>query len=158
MNSPVGVLHLVSSGEALAAVVFENGWKRFLANEGWDVQDGTDNVIRTTERQLNEYFGGQRKEFDIPLLFSGTEFQNQAWRALTEIPFGKTFSYSEQAMKLKNPAAVRAVGAANGKNKICIVVPCHRVIGKDGSLTGFAGGTEVKKILLNLESSQRSLF
>ncbi len=102
-------------------------------------------------RQLDEYFRGERTEFDLDVRLAGTEFQQKAWRALQKIPFGKTRSYQEQAAKAGNPAAVRAVGAANGRNRIPIVVPCHRVIGKDGSLTGFGGGVAAKEWLLGHE-------
>jgi len=151
INSPVGPLHLVSTGSELAAVVFDSAWTEFVQNEKWEVADGTDHIIQKSESQLAEYFSGKRMQFDIPLHLSGTEFQKAAWKSLLNIPFGQTFSYSEQANKLNNPHAVRAIGAANGKNKICIIIPCHRVIGKNGSLTGFSGGIEIKKQLLKLE-------
>lgn len=151
INSPVGALHLVSTGTELAALVFDSSWLNFIQNENWEVADGTDDVIQKSEFQLAEYFSGKRTQFDIPLHFSGTEFQKAAWKSLLSIPFGQTFSYSEQAKNLNSPQAVRAIGAANGKNKICIIVPCHRVIGKNGSLTGFSGGIEIKKQLLKLE-------
>lgn len=106
-------------------------------------------------RQLEEYFAGARTQFDLKLGVAGTEFQQQAWRALQKIPFGKTKSYQEQAQKIGKPRAVRAIGAANGRNPIPIVVPCHRVIGKDGSLTGFGGGIDRKRWLL--EHEQRVL-
>lgn len=151
INTPVGPLHLVSTGTELAAVVFESSWSSFIKKEKWQIEDGTDAVINNTENQLAEYFTGRRSQFDIPLYFSGTAFQKAAWKSLLSIPFGETFSYSEQARNLNKPAAARAIGAANGKNKICIIVPCHRVIGKNGALTGFSGGVEVKKQLLRLE-------
>lgn len=152
INSQVGPLHVVSTGVKLAAIVFDNAWTDFLEREGWELSAGTDEIIQQTETQLEEYFSGERKQFDIPLHFSGSEFQLQTWQSLLKIPFGKTFSYGEQAKTLNRPDAVRAVGTANGKNKICIIVPCHRVIGKNGSLTGFSGGIEIKKQLLRLES------
>lgn len=157
IKSPVGALYLVSTGRALAAVVFESGWPAFLENQKWELSPGSDPVIKKTEAQLLEYFAGKRTEFDIPLYFSGTDFQNLAWKSLMTIPYGETASYSDQAKRLKKPEAVRAVGAANGKNKICIIVPCHRVIGKNGSLTGFSGGIEIKKQLLKLESALSAL-
>jgi len=153
IKSPVGDLHIVSTGTALAALVFDNGWGSFLACERWEISEGEDAVTAKTEAQLNEYFAGRRKDFDIPLHLTGTDFQNLAWNGLLKIPFGKTVSYSEQSKALNKPDSVRAVGTANGKNKICIVVPCHRVIGKNGSLTGFSGGLEIKKQLLKLEGS-----
>ena len=102
--------------------------------------------------QLNEYFGGQRKHFELPIAAAGTAFQQQVWQALTTIPFGKTWSYQDLANAIHNPRAVRAVGLANGKNPLSIIVPCHRVIGKNGSLTGYAGGVAVKAWLLEHES------
>ena len=152
ISSPVGLLHLVSNGSALTAVVFDSGWKNFVNAEHLAVTDKSDEVIQETEKQLREYFAGKRTTFDIPLHFNGTEFQQQAWQELRNIPYGRTLSYSDQATNIKKPSAVRAVGAANGKNKICIIIPCHRVIGKNGSLTGFAGGMEAKKFLLQFET------
>ena len=105
--------------------------------------------------QLQEYFAGKRTEFDLPLSFSGTEFQQQTWRALLTIPYGETRSYSEQAHLIGNPRAVRAVGRTNGLNPIGIVVPCHRVIGKSGELTGYAGGLDKKRFLLDLERKNK---
>lgn len=104
-----------------------------------------------TEQQLNEYFSGTRKTFTIPLHPIGTEFQKQVWTALTSIPYGETRTYAQLASQIGNPKAVRAVGAANGKNPLSIIVPCHRVIGSSGNLTGFAGGLDAKATLLSLE-------
>ena len=109
-------------------------------------------VLIETERQLTEYFSGARTDFDLPLEPHGSEFQKKVWRALTEIPFGKTSSYLDLAKAVASAKAVRAVGAANGKNPLSIIVPCHRVIGANGSLTGFAGGVEAKAKLLGLEA------
>ncbi len=156
VSSPVGALHILSnnSNEKITALIFDNGWKDYsqqLKKAKIKLTEKKDEVIRKTEKQLKEYFAGKRKDFDVALEFSGTEFQTQAWKSLQQIPFGKTISYGEQARKMKNPKAVRAVGGANGRNKICIIVPCHRVIGKDGSLTGFGGGLKIKEQLLNFE-------
>ncbi len=151
-TSPIGNLHLVSNSSALTAIIFDNCWKSFVKSENILLIEKKDNILKETEKQLGEYFTGKRKIFDIPLEFSGTDFQNQAWKSLLTIPFGKTVSYAEQAQEIKNPKAVRAIGSANGKNKICIVVPCHRVIGKNGSLTGFTAGLYMKKKLLELEN------
>ena len=107
--------------------------------------------------QLREYFAGERTTFDLPLALDGTPFQQEAWRALADIPYGETVSYGEQARRIGKPEAIRAIGAANGRNPIAIVLPCHRVIGADGSLTGFGGGLETKRRLLDLEQSP-SLF
>lgn len=121
---------------------------RFVETEG--------DVIAETARQLDEYFAGERRKFDIPLLLSGTTFQIAVWKALLQIPYGTTVSYSELARNIDMPNAVRAVANANGANAISIFVPCHRVIGNDGSLTGYAGGLNVKKYLLALEKTYLS--
>ena len=105
--------------------------------------------------QLNEYFAGTRKSFDLPLKFDGTEFQNRVWRELQNIPYGKTISYKELAEKTGNIKACRAVGMANNKNPLPIIIPCHRVVGSNGKLTGYAGGLEVKKFLLELEQEYK---
>jgi methylated-DNA-[protein]-cysteine S-methyltransferase len=111
-----------------------------------------------TIRQLRAYFGGELREFDLPLAPEGTEFQLRVWKSLRDIPYGETMSYGQLATRLGNPKASRAVGLANGSNPIPIIIPCHRVIGSDGSLVGYGGGLENKKILLALESRQRSLI
>lgn len=150
MPSPVGVLSLVSQHAQLVAVLWEND--RPLRVRLGDMQQATrEPVLLETEQQLNEYFQGNRQQFDLPLYMQGTVFQQQVWHALQSIPFGETRSYGEIARQIGNPAAVRAVGAANGRNPLSIVVPCHRVIGRQGQLTGFAGGLDAKKYLLALE-------
>lgn len=151
MASPVGRLTLVASDAGLAAVLWENDDpKRVpLAITG---EDARHPVLREAERQLQEYFAGTRTSFDLPLDFHGTDFQKRVWAALLAIPFGQTRSYGEIASALGNPGASRAVGAANGRNPISIVAPCHRVIGASGKLTGFAGGLEAKAHLLALEA------
>lgn len=151
IKSPLGGLFAVSNSKQLTALVFESGWKDFIAAEKIELLKMKDSVLKETEKQLHEYFTGHRTEFDLPLEFIGTDFQKHVWRSLLSIPFGTTISYSEQAKRIKKPEAVRAVGGANGKNKICIIVPCHRVVGKNGSLTGFAGGIQAKEKLLRLE-------
>ncbi|MBL4831092.1 MAG: methylated-DNA--[protein]-cysteine S-methyltransferase [Aliivibrio sp.] len=110
-------------------------------------------ILKLAVSQLREYFSGERREFSIPLAASGTEFQNKVWYALTTIPYGKTWCYKDLAIAVGNPKASQAVGGANGKNPISIIVPCHRVIGKNGSLTGYAGGIEIKEALLKLEGA-----
>jgi methylated-DNA-[protein]-cysteine S-methyltransferase len=115
-------------------------------------EDESHPVLLEAEKQLNEYFSGKRKAFDLKLDFAGTEFQKKVWQALLEIPFGETRSYGQIARQLGSPNAVRAVGAANGKNPLSIVAPCHRVIGSNGDLTGFAGGLHTKQFLLGMES------
>jgi len=112
---------------------------------------GSSQIVEATVAQLNEYFAGKRRAFDIPLAPSGTEFQRRVWQELLQIPYGESITYREQAERLGQPKAVRAVGAANGKNPIGIIIPCHRVIGSSGRLTGFAGGVELKAQLLTLE-------
>ncbi|MGE9550776.1 methylated-DNA--[protein]-cysteine S-methyltransferase [Erwinia amylovora] len=157
LPSPVGELKLVASDRGLAAILWENeDPKRVrLLNPQQDPQHP---VLLETEKQLNEYFAGKRQRFSLTLDFKGTEFQKKVWQALVAIPFGETRSYSEIAREIGHPTAVRAVGAANGRNPISIIAPCHRVIGANGKLTGFAGGLEVKAFLLNIEASQPAEF
>jgi methylated-DNA-[protein]-cysteine S-methyltransferase len=122
------------------------------------VEEPEHKVLVKTEKQLTEYFAGERREFDLPLDMRGTPFQKEVWDALLGIPFGETKSYGDLAKQLGNPGAGRAVGAANGRNPISIVVPCHRVIGSSGKLTGFAGGLDVKARLLEMEREAKALF
>ena len=153
MKSPVGALKLVGSDRGLAAVLWENDAPgRVRLNIA--AEDRTHPVLIEAERQLNEYFAGKRKRFSVKLDFAGTEFQTKVWRALLAIPFGETRSYGDVAKALGKPRAVRAVGAANGRNPISIIAPCHRVIGATGALTGFAGGLKTKAYLLELEGGQ----
>lgn len=152
MASPVGQLKLVANNTALVAVLWENeNPKRVRLAELVEQQDHP--ILLQTQQQLMQYFAGTRQEFDLPLDFEGTNFQKQVWQALLNIPFGETRSYKDIAEQLGNPKAVRAVGAANGKNPISIIAPCHRVIGSSGKLVGFAGGLENKDVLLKLESN-----
>jgi methylated-DNA-[protein]-cysteine S-methyltransferase len=144
-DSPVGPLILVSDGVRLVGLRF-NGWTPPSTTER-----RSDEVLSRTARQLDAYFAGQRRNFDVPLRLDGTSFQLRVWSGLRDIPFGETRSYGQLAASLGDPSATRAVGAANGCNPIAIVVPCHRVIGADGSLTGFGGGIERKRFLLRLE-------
>jgi methylated-DNA-[protein]-cysteine S-methyltransferase len=151
MSSPVGKLKLVASAKALVAVL----WDREAANRvklGPMNLDPRHPILVETERQLMEYFAGQRTTFDLPLEPDGTAFQKKVWRALREIPFGRTKSYLDLAKTVGSARASRAVGAANGKNPLSIIVPCHRLVGTDGALTGFSGGLERKAALLALES------
>jgi len=157
MDSPVGKLKIVASEKGLVAILWEND-KPTRVRLGELVEEPKQKVLVETERQLNEYFAGKRKAFDLPLDMRGTQFQKDVWEALLAIPFGETRSYGELAKKLGSPAASRAVGAANGRNPISIVVPCHRVIGASGKLTGFAGGLETKARLLELENGEKKLF
>jgi len=152
MQSPVGRLTLVASDSGLAAILWENdNPRRVPVNLVAEVPDHP--VLIETEKQLREYFAGQRQVFSVPLDFGGTEFQNQVWQALLSIPFGETRTYTEIARQIGKPAAVRAVGAANGRNPISIIAPCHRVLGSTGNLTGFAGGLRAKAHLLALEGA-----
>lgn len=150
VDSPVGKLTLVASDAGLAAILWENDRPRRVR---LDIagEDPTHPVIVEAERQLYQYFAGRRKAFTLTLDVAGTPFQRKVWAALLTIPFGETRSYQQIARQIGHPAAVRAVGAANGRNPVSIVAPCHRVIGSTGKLTGFAGGLENKARLLALE-------
>jgi methylated-DNA-[protein]-cysteine S-methyltransferase len=150
MTSPVGELKLVASDKGLAAILWENDNPRRV-RLGPVLEDRNHPVLLEAECQLKDYFAGKLNEFSLPLDFKGTEFQKKVWSALLTIPFGETRSYRQIAEQVGSPKAVRAVGAANGKNPISIVAPCHRVIGSTGALTGFAGGLEAKACLLALE-------
>ncbi|CRM13748.1 methylated-DNA--[protein]-cysteine S-methyltransferase [Pseudomonas fluorescens] len=150
MPSPVGQLTLVARNGKLGAVLWETEREnRVRLGELHEANDSP--VLLETERQLAEYFAGTRNRFELELDFDGTDFQKQVWQALLTIPFGQTRSYSQIARQIGNPNAVRAVGAANGRNPISIIAPCHRVVGASGALTGFAGGLEAKRYLLTLE-------
>ncbi|KQY13291.1 methylated-DNA--[protein]-cysteine S-methyltransferase [Rhizobium sp. Root482] len=148
--SPVGALKLVASSRGLTAILWERDDPKRV-RLGVLVGDPDHPVLLETERQLAEYFAGVRTAFDIELDMTGTEFQKRVWAALLTIPFGATRSYAEIARQIGRPKASRAVGAANGRNPISILAPCHRAIGSDGKLHGFAGGLEVKQYLLDLE-------
>ncbi|MES2961292.1 MAG: methylated-DNA--[protein]-cysteine S-methyltransferase [Pseudomonadota bacterium] len=149
-KTPVGNLKLIVSNQGLAAILWENDDPkrvRFAKLE----ENKTHPILLKCEKQLQEYFAGKRQSFAIDLDFTGTDFQKKVWQALLTIPFGETRSYGQIATQIGNPKASRPVGAANGKNPISIITPCHRVIGSSGKLTGFAGGLEVKAFLLELE-------
>ena len=150
MPSPVGILKLVATENALVAVLWENeNPKRVRLAEL--IEQVNHPILLETQKQLREYFAGTRQQFDLPLDFEGTVFQKKVWQALLSIPFGETRSYRDIAEQVGNIKAVRAVGAANGKNLISIIAPCHRVVGVNGKLVGFAGGLNNKEILLGLE-------
>ncbi|WP_374524108.1 methylated-DNA--[protein]-cysteine S-methyltransferase [Sphingopyxis sp.] len=148
--SPVGELTLVADAKGLAAILWEKD-RPGRVRLGPLTEEPEHPVLVETERQLGEYFAGKRRAFEVPLSFSGSDFQKQVWGALLTIPFGETRSYGEIAQQVGRPTASRAVGAANGRNPISIIAPCHRVVGSTGKLTGFAGGLEAKKYLLELE-------
>lgn len=147
VDSPIGPLLLVSDGVSLTGVTMDPNERPPAGLAEWR-EDASAGPLPEAVRQLNEYFAGSRRDFDLPLRFVGTAFQQSVWRALLDIPYGKTVSYGEQATRIGNPKASRAVGLANGRNPLPIVVPCHRVIGADGSLTGFGGGLPRKRWLL----------
>ncbi len=152
MASPVGTLRLAATDEGLAAILWENDRpSRVRLNVIGEANDHP--ILVAAERQLTEYFAGRRTQFSVKLDASGTVFQRTVWDALLTIPFGETRSYADIARHIGNPRAVRAVGTASGKNPLSIVVPCHRVVGSSGALTGFAGGLEVKAWLLALETA-----
>ena len=150
VDSPIGKLTLVATDDGLAAILWENDRPRRVPLN-IDGEDSAHPVLVEAERQLKEYFAGTRKAFAVKLDVSGTPFQRKVWNALLTIPFGETRSYAEIAAQIGNPSAVRAVGAANGRNPVSIITPCHRVIGTSGHLTGFAAGLEIKARLLALE-------
>ena len=149
MNTPICTLAIASESGYITDVVFGNNIENAII--------GTAEILSTAVSQLSEYFEGKRKNFDLPLKFYGTEFQNRVWRELQNIPYGKTISYKELAEKTGNIKACRAVGMANNKNPIPIIIPCHRVVGSNGKLTGYAGGLDVKKFLLDLEQTQEQI-
>jgi methylated-DNA-[protein]-cysteine S-methyltransferase len=150
-DSPIGRLLLSGDTTGLQQVLMDIDDKPWRIDEHWrSATDELDEVCR----QLDEYFAGRRQRFELPLAPQGTVFQQAVWQALQSIPYGQTSSYSALAAKIARPKAVRAVGAANGANPIAIIIPCHRVIGRDGSLTGYAGGLPRKALLLRLEGAQ----
>jgi methylated-DNA-[protein]-cysteine S-methyltransferase len=149
LETRIGAIYLTASDKGLRGLY----WKRQSAPmvEGLDGNGAAQKVLRRAARQIGEYLEGKRKAFDLELDFAGTPFQEAVWKALREIPFGETWSYKQLAARIKNPGAVRAVGSANGKNPICIIIPCHRVIASDGTIGGYAGGVPIKAKLLDLE-------
>jgi methylated-DNA-[protein]-cysteine S-methyltransferase len=154
-ESPVGKLKLVAGDKGLSAVLWENDDPKRV-RLGAMIEDAKNPILLETERQLTAYFSGELKAFTVPLDFKGTEFQKRVWKALLAIPFGETRTYAEIAREIGSPTASRAVGAANGRNPISIIAPCHRVVGSTGALTGFAGGLATKSHLLELESSRNA--
>jgi methylated-DNA-[protein]-cysteine S-methyltransferase len=150
MDSPIGELLLLGDGEALHGLYMQEGRKPIGIAPSWELSPAA--FARVSE-QLTEYFAGQRTSFDVPLVMDGAPFKRRVWRALQDIPYAETISYGELARRIGQPSAARAVGLANGCNPISVIVPCHRVIGANGSLTGYGGGLERKRLLLDLEAS-----
>lgn len=146
IKSPIGWLEIICSKDALLSV-------KFTLQKGKELKNS---LVEEVIQQLEEYFRGERTKFDIKLELSGSEFRKKAWNALLQIPFGETISYKEQAAKIGNPNAARAIGGANNKNPIAIIVPCHRVIGKNGDMTGYNSGIEKKIFLLNHEQKVKN--
>lgn len=158
LDSPVGTLTLAANEEGLHAIEFPRN-RHPADREGWT--PGDHRVLYLAARQLDAYFAAKRRDFDLPLAPRGTDFQRTVWMALAGIGYGETISYAQLAQRVGKPTAMRAVGAANGRNPLPIVLPCHRVIGADGALTGFGGGLPTKQFLLELEGAQprsRDLF
>ncbi|MEV6911421.1 methylated-DNA--[protein]-cysteine S-methyltransferase [Amycolatopsis sp. NPDC051071] len=157
IDSPYGTLTLVADGERLCGLYMVQQRHR-PGEQTFGHPDPGAAIFVETEKQLKEYFAGQRKDFDLPLSFGGTEFQRMVWEGLCEIPYGETVSYGRLADRLGRPTASRAVGLANGKNPMGIIVPCHRVVGSNGDLTGYGGGIERKRQLLDFEREGATLF
>lgn len=155
MESPVGPLLLVADDAGLREILFVNGRHHAKPDPDWSEDEAP---VKETMRQLRAYFAGKLEQFDLPLAPQGTPFQLDVWRRLCEIPYGETISYGELARRIGNPNASRAVGLANGSNPIPIVIPCHRVIGSNGKLTGYGGGLPIKEKLLALERKQLTLL
>lgn len=144
-QTPIGVISVEADENALLSVIFGDSARELTGNS----------ITALAKEEISEYFRGNLKKFTVPYKLVGTDFQKKVWRALTEIPYGETVSYEEIAVQIGNPKACRAVGMANNKNRLPIIVPCHRVIGKSGNLTGYAGGVEIKRFLLNIEKENR---
>ena len=156
-ESPLGRMMLVANDDGLTGVYFI-GQKHYLRPEsGWR-KDPANKALRKAKKELGEYFARKRKRFDLPLAPEGSAFQHAVWQAIAGVPFGETISYAELARRAGYPKGARAAGAATGRNPIGIIVPCHRIMGSDGSLTGYAGGLEKKRALLALESGAGSLI
>lgn len=151
IDSPVGALLLAADDDGMRLIEFNAPRHPMPHGENW--REGDSALLRTARIQLIEYFNGARRMFNLSLAPRGTEFQRSVWRTLSGIPYGETISYAQLATRVGKPGAMRAVGAANGRNPLPIVLPCHRVIGADGSLTGFGGGLPAKRFLLTLEGA-----
>ncbi len=155
MDSPLGELLLASDGERLQRLDMREGKRPIRIGSHWERRDA---AFARARAQLEEYFAGERREFDLPLSLSGNPFELRVWAELRRIPYGETVSYGEIARRIGDPGAARAVGLANGRNPVAVIVPCHRVIGADGSLTGYGGGLERKRYLLDLEAGVAPLL
>jgi methylated-DNA-[protein]-cysteine S-methyltransferase len=153
IESPIGELLLLGDGEALHGLHMQEGRKPIELNPDWRREPA---AFEPVIEQLREYFAGRRTTFDVDLVMHGAPFQRRVWRALQDIEYGETISYGELARRIDQPTAARAVGMANGCNPISVIVPCHRVIGANGSLTGYGGGVERKRLLLDLEADSRT--
>ena len=155
IDSPIGPLLIAGDDGGLRFLLFFRGRSEAKAKPEWEPDRG---LLKEPVKQLNAYFAGRLRDFDIPVAPEGTRFQTGVWRALCDIPYGETTSYGELAKRIGNPKAVRAVGLANGSNPIAIIIPCHRVIGSNGSLVGYGGGLPIKQALLSLERGQARLL
>jgi methylated-DNA-[protein]-cysteine S-methyltransferase len=153
-DSPIGQLLLLGDGHALHGLYMQDAPRPKAIAPGWELASTSFADVRA---QLREYFAGARSAFDLELVMDGSPFEGRVWRALRDIPYGATISYGELARQIGQPSAARAVGLANGRNPISVIVPCHRVIGANGTLTGYGGGLERKRMLLELESGQARL-
>ena len=156
VDSPIGPLLVAGDTDGVRFLLFSRGRQRAAPKPGWEPDDR--GLLKEPVRQLSSYFAGKLREFDVPLAPEGTPFQRQVWNALRDIPYGETTSYGTIAQRIGNAKAVRAVGLANGSNPISIIIPCHRVIGRNGSLVGYGGGLPIKQALLALERGQRTLL
>lgn len=156
IDSPVGPLLLAGDDQGVHVVAFASGSRAPMVDPSW--APDTTGRLRGVRRELEAYFSGRLRAFTTPVVFSGTSFQHHVWTELCRIPYGETISYLELARRIGHPKAVRAVGLANGANPIAIVVPCHRVIGANGSLTGYGGGLPIKRALLALERGEQTLI
>ncbi len=155
VDSPIGELLLLGDEHAVRGLYMQDGRRPTRIAPSWEPSPAP---FTDVQRQLSEYFDGRRRAFDLPLVMDGSPFERKVWQALQDIPYGETVSYGEIARRVGRPSAARAVGLANGRNPIAVIVPCHRVIGADGTLTGYGGGLERKRVLLELESGQSCLM
>ncbi len=156
MESPLGKLFLVGDKSYLFSILFEKEWGK--KRKSFNLSEGKSPALQETKSQLQQYFNGKLKKFNVPLKLTGTDFQKLSWNTLQKIKYGTTISYSEQAKLAKAPMAIRAIGSANGKNPIPIIVPCHRVVAKSGGIGGYSGGLNIKRQLLEIEKVDARSF